>query len=91
VALAQRASDDHAALALFPELGLSGYSSEDLFHQEVLLDATRKAAAYVVEADMPKGGLFIARVGIAGTFKRIPVPQERGRQPTLLPSRPCYL
>src|SRR4029077_1335382 len=35
----------------------------------------------------PKGSMLIARVGIARTFKRIPVPQERGRftQPTLLP------
>jgi hypothetical protein len=42
--------------------------------------------------EKPKGSMFIARVGIARTFKRIPVPQERDRltQPTLLPSRPCY-
>src|ERR1700730_11399705 len=45
LALAQRASDANAALALFPELGVSGYSNEDLFHQDVFLDATRKAVA----------------------------------------------
>ncbi len=45
LALAQRASDAQAALALFPELGVSGYSNEDLFHQDVLLDATRMAVA----------------------------------------------
>jgi NAD+ synthase (glutamine-hydrolysing) len=50
VALAQRASDQNAALALFPELGVSGYSNEDLFHQEVLLEATRARVASIAEA-----------------------------------------
>ncbi len=43
IGLARRASDQKAALALFPELGLSAYSNEDLFHQEALLDATLAA------------------------------------------------
>jgi NAD+ synthase (glutamine-hydrolysing) len=34
VALARRASDAKAAVVLFPELGLSAYSNEDLFHQD---------------------------------------------------------
>jgi NAD+ synthase (glutamine-hydrolysing) len=50
LALAQRASDANAALALFPELGVSGYSNEDLFHQDVLLDATGLEVAHIVEA-----------------------------------------
>jgi NAD+ synthase (glutamine-hydrolysing) len=52
LALAQRASDAQAALALFPELGVSGYSNEDLFHQDVLLDATRMAVTNIVEASV---------------------------------------
>jgi NAD+ synthase (glutamine-hydrolysing) len=48
--LARRASEVHAAIALFPELGISAYSNEDLFHQEALLDATRSAVASVVDA-----------------------------------------
>ena len=52
VALAERAADQHAAVALFPELGLSAYSCEDLFHQSALLDATEKALAHVVEASV---------------------------------------
>lgn len=39
--LARRASDHHVALVLFPELGFSAYTSEDLFHQDALLDAVR--------------------------------------------------
>jgi NAD+ synthase (glutamine-hydrolysing) len=38
LALAGQASDDHAALVAFPELGLSGYSIDDLLHQGALLD-----------------------------------------------------
>ena len=47
--LARRASDLGAAVALFPELGISAYSNEDLFHQDVLLDATRDALARIIE------------------------------------------
>ncbi len=50
LALARRAHEAGAALALFPELGLSAYSNDDLFHQDALLDATREALAAVVAA-----------------------------------------
>jgi NAD+ synthase (glutamine-hydrolysing) len=43
LALARRASDDHAALIAFPELGLSGYSIDDLLHQGALLDGVEEA------------------------------------------------
>lgn len=36
--LAQKAAGKKAVLALFPELGLSAYSNEDLFHQQALLE-----------------------------------------------------
>ena len=47
--LARRASDAGAGLAVFPELGLSAYTNEDLFQQEALTDATLEALAQVVE------------------------------------------
>jgi len=46
--LARRASDAHAAVALFPELGISAYTNDDLFHQDALLDATEAALAHLV-------------------------------------------
>ncbi len=46
--LARRASEAKAAVALFPELGLSAYSNEDLFHQDALLDASRRALARLI-------------------------------------------
>ncbi|MBI2359778.1 MAG: NAD(+) synthase [Deltaproteobacteria bacterium] len=46
--LAKRASELNAAVALFPELGISAYSNEDLFHQDALLDAAEAALARLV-------------------------------------------
>jgi NAD+ synthase (glutamine-hydrolysing) len=48
VGLARRASELGAAVALFPELGISAYSNDDLFHQDVLLDVTKDALARVI-------------------------------------------
>ncbi|MBV9804983.1 MAG: NAD(+) synthase [Solirubrobacterales bacterium] len=43
VALARQAHEGHAALIAFPELGLSGYSIDDLLHQGALLDGVVEA------------------------------------------------
>jgi len=50
IALARRADAAGACVALFPELGLSGYSNDDLFHQDALLDASLAALAEVTAA-----------------------------------------
>ena len=50
IGLARRAHDARATLVLFPELSISGYSNEDLFHQDALLDATLAGLARVVDA-----------------------------------------
>src|SRR5438094_10344718 len=47
--LARLASKANVAVALFPELGISAYSNEDLFHQDALLDASKTAVARLVE------------------------------------------
>ncbi len=49
VALARQADEDQAALIAFPELGLSGYSIDDLLHQGALLDG-------VARSDRPSRG-----------------------------------
>src|SRR2546427_7483697 len=48
--LLRRASDLSAAVALFPELGLSAYTNEDLFHQDALLSASEQAIGRVARA-----------------------------------------
>jgi NAD+ synthase (glutamine-hydrolysing) len=48
LAMAREASDAKAAVALFPELGLSAYTCEDLFQQDALLDAVDEALGRLV-------------------------------------------
>jgi NAD+ synthase (glutamine-hydrolysing) len=62
IALMRQAADHHALLVVFPELGLSAYTCDDLFHQQALLDASRDALCAVLDAsrDIP----VIAVVGL---------------------------
>jgi NAD+ synthase (glutamine-hydrolysing) len=62
VALMRQAAERKALLVVFPELSLSAYSCEDLFHQQALLDASRDALCRVLDAscDIP----VIAIVGV---------------------------
>jgi len=50
IELARHAADDGAAVVLFPELGLAGYSNDDLFQQDALLEAVKTAIARIAEA-----------------------------------------
>lgn len=50
IALAQQAAQGGAVLVAFPELGLSAYTCDDLFHQKALLDACEAALDQVVRA-----------------------------------------
>ena len=52
IALAQQAQQQGAVLAAFPELGLSAYTCDDLFHQAALLDACVQALGMVVAASV---------------------------------------
>jgi NAD+ synthase (glutamine-hydrolysing) len=47
IELARQASDRDAALVVFPELGLSAYTAEDLFRQDALIEATEAAIEQV--------------------------------------------
>ena len=47
LALAEQASEANAALVIFPELGISGYSIDDLLHQVALLDAVVDAVGRI--------------------------------------------
>ena len=50
--LARDCHDDSVALAVFPELTLSGYSIEDILMQDALLDAVEEALVEVVAASV---------------------------------------
>ena len=49
IILAQEAAANHAVLALFPELGISAYTNEDLFHQDTLLRAVGSALEHILD------------------------------------------
>ena len=66
VALLERAARRRAVLAVFPELGLTAYSCEDLFHQQALLDG---AAAALEEVMRASGGMDL--LGVAGLPVRL--------------------
>ncbi|HTP62000.1 MAG TPA: NAD(+) synthase [Burkholderiales bacterium] len=48
LALMREAARQKAVVAVFPELGLSAYSCEDLFHQQALLRASEEALAWLL-------------------------------------------
>lgn len=50
IELMEKAERENAVLALFPELGLTSYSCEDLFHQQALLDSALEALRSVLRA-----------------------------------------
>jgi predicted amidohydrolase len=50
IALMRQAVERKALIVVFPELGLSAYSCEDLFQQQALLDGCIKALSDVVDA-----------------------------------------
>ena len=62
VELMERAEREKAVLALFPELGLTSYSCEDLFHQQALLDTALEALRDVLRVSETLN--LIAVVGV---------------------------
>ncbi|MDM0014425.1 NAD(+) synthase [Variovorax sp. J22P168] len=62
IALYREASERGAAVVAFPELGLSAYTCDDLFHQAALLEACEQALAGVVAASTQL--LAVAIVGL---------------------------
>ncbi len=50
IGLARRAAEERAALVLFPELGLSAYTNDDLFQQDALLEGVLEGLGRIVQA-----------------------------------------
>jgi NAD+ synthase (glutamine-hydrolysing) len=87
VKVAHRASDMHAAVALFPELGISAYSNEDLFHQDALLDAAKSALALLVKESQDLSAVLIvgAPLRFEGRLFNCAVVIYRGRVLGIVP------
>ena len=69
IALMREAAGRRALLVVFPELGLSSYSCEDLFQQQALLDASRAALQKIVEASRQMS--LVAVVGVPLVFDNL--------------------
>jgi NAD+ synthase (glutamine-hydrolysing) len=85
--LARHASEIHAAVALFPELGISAYSNEDLFHQDALLDAVRDALARLVAESVTLSPVLLvgAPLRFEGKLFNCAVVIHRGRVLGIVP------
>ena len=79
--LARRASRAFSILTLFPELGLSGYSNDDLLQQDALLDAVEAAAGRLIEDSADIASLLIvgAPLRSAGRLYNCALIIHRGR------------
>jgi NAD+ synthase (glutamine-hydrolysing) len=67
--LMREAAARKAVVAVFPELGLSAYSCEDLFHQQALLKASEQALAWLLarSARLPIAA-FVGLPVVAGSL-----------------------
>ena len=66
IELAKKAAKQKAILAIFPELGLSAYSNEDLFHQDALLKSVEEALVTIKEASAKLNLILACRRAAAG-------------------------
>ena len=66
IALMRQAADRRACLVLFPELGLSAYSCDDLFQQRALLDGVQEALQTVVTASAELPLVAVVGLPLAG-------------------------
>src|SRR6478752_2442797 len=65
LAEARACHDDGVAVAIFPELCLSGYSIEDLVLQDPVLEATREAIGTLVEGSRDLRPVIVVGAPIA--------------------------
>src|SRR5262245_36220513 len=79
--VARDCHDQGAALAVFSELGLSGYAIDDLRLQDAVLDAVERAIAHIVEASKALRPLLLfgAPVRHRGRVYNVAVAVHRGR------------
>jgi len=76
-----------AAVAVFPELGVSGYAISDLLHQSVLLDAVEQAIEHLVEASADLLPLLLVGAPLrhAGALYNCALAIHRGRLLGVMP------
>ncbi|HEY8249423.1 MAG TPA: NAD(+) synthase [Burkholderiales bacterium] len=68
VELMREAAREKAVLAVFPELGLSAYTCDDLFHQQALIEGAEEALAALIKSskNLPIAALVGLPVAVDG-------------------------
>ena len=81
IALARDAAARHASVVVFPELGLSGYSCDDLFQQQALLEACQAALRQVLEASCGLAPVLLVGLPlqVSGSLYNVAAVLHRGR------------
>ena len=81
LALAAQASENHAALVVFPELGISAYAIDDLLHQRAVTGAVLDALGSIAEASRELRPVLIvgAPLWVEGGLFNCAVAIHRGR------------
>jgi NAD+ synthase (glutamine-hydrolysing) len=67
--LAKQAAANNAILALFPELGISAYSNEDLFHQDALLKSVTDGLSEILRATKELNTIFVVGAPLRVDFR----------------------
>jgi NAD+ synthase (glutamine-hydrolysing) len=85
--LVRRAAEEKAVLAVFPELGLSAYTCEDLFHQQALIDAVEESLRLFLQKsrDLPVASLVGLPVAVDGLLYNCAALVCRGRLVGVVP------
>src|SRR5256885_11760611 len=86
-ALLRRAAREKVLLVVFPELGLSAYSCEDLFHQQALIDAAERSLEALLARSraMPLAALVGLPVAVDGLLYNCAALIARGRLVGVVP------
>jgi NAD+ synthase (glutamine-hydrolysing) len=87
VALMQQAAKEKAVLAVFPELGLTAYTLDDLFHQQTMIEAAESALAELLRrtAKLPVAALVGLPVAVNGLLYNCAALACRGRLVGVVP------
>jgi NAD+ synthase (glutamine-hydrolysing) len=87
ISLLNKAAEQRAILTAFPELGISAYSCEDLFHQQALLDGCLSALDRILDAscDLPVIGLVGLPLRIDGQLYNCAAVFYRGKIVGIVP------
>jgi NAD+ synthase (glutamine-hydrolysing) len=85
--LIARAAEERTTLVVFPELGLTAYTCDDLFHQQALLDAAEDALSRLLErsSKLPVAALVGLPVAVNGLLYNCAALLCRGRLVGVVP------